>query len=369
VRAIIDSLRSGNYSTITVLTLLAVALLAGFLHAFTPGHGKALVAAYLVANQSNLFQAAALGLLVTLTHTASIYLFGALSFTATYLFLPSRVIPLTMLVSGSLIVGLGLWMLLGRMLGLSVNHAHLIANLSVLKEHDANVLLDGSAAGASELLIIAAEEPPVRAALQAAGAEGITLCSLGCETHGLSRFVKAERLNMPLIRRAVKTGAVDSLVVGCEKREKAVGRLLGRLEKDRIAAPPGSVKEAIGLLLNCIKRFPRRGRIAIPEQKLSWKNLASMGFIGGMVPCPDALAILLVALSIGQIAMGMTIVLCFSAGLSLALISLGILIVIGHRLISQSSPVKRLSGFMPYITSAFITCLGVVMILKTVPRL
>ena len=44
----------------------------GGLHALTPGHGKTLVAAYLVGSRGTVRHATALGAIVTFTHTASV---------------------------------------------------------------------------------------------------------------------------------------------------------------------------------------------------------------------------------------------------------------------------------------------------------
>ena len=51
---------------------LGVAFLAGAAHALTPGHGKALVAAYLAGSRGTVWDAVYLGTVVTITHTASV---------------------------------------------------------------------------------------------------------------------------------------------------------------------------------------------------------------------------------------------------------------------------------------------------------
>jgi len=53
---------------------LGLALLWGAAHALAPGHGKSMVAAYLLGTEGRVRDAVALGGIVTLTHTASIYL-------------------------------------------------------------------------------------------------------------------------------------------------------------------------------------------------------------------------------------------------------------------------------------------------------
>ena len=55
---------------------LAVAFGLGGAHALTPGHGKTIVAAYLVGSRGTMKQAAFLGGMVTFTHTISVFLLG-----------------------------------------------------------------------------------------------------------------------------------------------------------------------------------------------------------------------------------------------------------------------------------------------------
>src|SRR5262249_20295348 len=52
-----------------ILALLGAAVF-GALHALTPGHGKTMVAAYLVGQRGTVWHACLLGLVTTLTHTA-----------------------------------------------------------------------------------------------------------------------------------------------------------------------------------------------------------------------------------------------------------------------------------------------------------
>ncbi|MBL8794770.1 MAG: nickel transporter, partial [Planctomycetia bacterium] len=55
-----------------VLLYLAAILGAG--HALTPGHGKTLVAAYLVGERGTVWHAVLLGVVTTLTHTSTVLL-------------------------------------------------------------------------------------------------------------------------------------------------------------------------------------------------------------------------------------------------------------------------------------------------------
>ncbi|MEZ4409806.1 MAG: hypothetical protein R3A52_25530 [Polyangiales bacterium] len=70
------ALRDPSRSVGFILSALALAFALGAGHALSPGHGKTLVAAYLVGSRGDLRHALLLGLTVTVTHTASVFLLG-----------------------------------------------------------------------------------------------------------------------------------------------------------------------------------------------------------------------------------------------------------------------------------------------------
>ena len=98
-----------------ILGALFLAALLGALHALSPGHGKTIVAAYLVGSQGKAYHAIALGGIVTLVHTGSVFLLGILTLTASRYFLAADVFPVLELVSGLLIFVLGLGLLYPRL--------------------------------------------------------------------------------------------------------------------------------------------------------------------------------------------------------------------------------------------------------------
>ena len=71
-----------------VCLALAVAAGLGALHALEPGHGKTVVAAYLVGTRGTTRHALALGLIVTATHTLGVYLLGAVTLYASLYVVP-----------------------------------------------------------------------------------------------------------------------------------------------------------------------------------------------------------------------------------------------------------------------------------------
>jgi ABC-type nickel/cobalt efflux system permease component RcnA len=100
-----------------VLMALAVAAGLGGVHALEPGHGKTLVAAYLIGSQGTMKHAFFLGLIVTATHTAGVYLLGAVTLYAAQYVMPEQLYPWLGVLSGVLITGLGLVLFARRFFG------------------------------------------------------------------------------------------------------------------------------------------------------------------------------------------------------------------------------------------------------------
>ena len=111
-------LRSGSSDTGALLAALVVAMVLGALHALGPGHGKAMVAAYLVGSRGTASQAVILGSTVTVTHTIGVYLLGAVTLVAAQYVLPERLYPVLGVLSGVLVAVIGLGLLRSRWIGL-----------------------------------------------------------------------------------------------------------------------------------------------------------------------------------------------------------------------------------------------------------
>ena len=108
---------------VLVLFLLA-AFGWGALHALSPGHGKAMVAAYLVGTRGTARQAVLLGATVTVTHTIGVFALGFVTLALSSLILPEDLYPWLNLVSGALVVGVGLAVLRARVRGARHSHSH-----------------------------------------------------------------------------------------------------------------------------------------------------------------------------------------------------------------------------------------------------
>jgi nickel/cobalt transporter (NicO) family protein len=108
--------------------VLALLLLAAFgwgaLHALSPGHGKAMVAAYLVGTRGTARHALALGGTVTITHTIGVFGLGVVTMALSQYVLPEDLYPWLTLVSGLMVLGIGAGVLRSRMRRARAHHHH-----------------------------------------------------------------------------------------------------------------------------------------------------------------------------------------------------------------------------------------------------
>lgn len=225
-----------------VALCLAVSVVLGALHALTPGHGKTMVAAYLIGTRGRIIDAVSLGLIVTLTHTFSIYLLGVVALLFSQYVLPETLFPWFGLVSGAGVMGLG---------------AYLFIRSSRNQE--------------------ASADP-------------------NYHSHGWYSHSHAH---------------------------------------------------------------------AHAPKRLSWE-IVTLGISGGMIPCPDALAVLLLAMALNQILLGLAMVVAFSVGLAAVLIGIGVMVVIARPLLERYSGGSRLLGrILPRLSAAAVTLIGLVFVIKS----
>jgi nickel/cobalt exporter len=131
-----------------VLVSLLVSFFWGAAHALSPGHGKSIVAAYLVGARGTPRHAVLLGLTVTVTHTIGVFALGLVTLSLSAFIVPSDLYPWLNLVSALLVVGVGLSVLRWRVRewrrGPSVHdhghshshdHSHGAAHLHVKGDH------------------------------------------------------------------------------------------------------------------------------------------------------------------------------------------------------------------------------------------
>lgn len=216
-----------------LLVGLGLSALLGGLHALTPGHGKTLVAAYLIGSHGTAKHAAALGGIVTLTHTASVIAVGLLALLASQFIVPNALVPALEVCAGLLVVVMGVRLVRTRRHSLREDEHH--------HHHD---------------------------------------------HHHLPKDVRPD-------------------------------------------------------------------------------DLLAMGVSGGLVPCPEALGVMLIAIGLNRIALGLGLIVAFSFGLATVLIAIGVLLVRSRsRLRRLGKPGGSWQRRLPLISAVVVTLLGAGIVLK-----
>jgi nickel/cobalt exporter len=107
-----------------ILVALGAAFVLGSAHALTPGHGKTIVAAYLVGSRGTLRHAAFLGAIVTFTHTIVVFALGLVTLFLFDYVVPEKITAFLGALSGVSIAVIGAWMLFKKILATSDSRSH-----------------------------------------------------------------------------------------------------------------------------------------------------------------------------------------------------------------------------------------------------
>lgn len=289
--ALSSLVRAQALSPLFLLTACVLSLALGALHALTPGHGKTLVAAYLVGSQGRTRDAVFLGSVVTATHTGSVLLLGLVTLVASRYLMPAAFVPVLEFLSGLLVAGFGVQLLVQRSRAL---YAWYTAQ---------------------------------RAAQRAARHGG----DIRAETHGHSHVSPAQAAG----------------------HDPAHGHTHPHYHEH--GHPDSHELLSDGALPD----DDSEGATALAGHPMTWRSLLTLGISGGLVPCPDAIALLLVAVAVNRIPLGMLLIVAFSLGLAAVLIVIGIAMVNGMRFISKSDVASRITVYAPTLSALAVFVLGV----------
>jgi nickel/cobalt transporter (NicO) family protein len=294
------SLVSGELTPKVILWTLGLAFVLGALHALTPGHGKTMVAAYLVGSRGTVGQAILLGIVVTVTHTASVFLLGLGCMFAFQYVVPEKIIPWLGFLSGLLITGVGIALIYARSTGKELFHGHShenghghshLSGLGHAPEHSHSHSSERNHSHDHEHSHSHSSEHSHSHAPEHGHSHDSRL--------GSDSGVAAEQHESESAPQARETDD------------------LGHSHTHSHASESGELEES---------RPVQRSSEEKPEKVSLWA-LISLGISGGMVPCPEALMVLLGAISLNRLLLGMAVLASFSAGLASLLILIGILVV------------------------------------------
>jgi nickel/cobalt exporter len=100
------------------------------------------------------------------------------------------------------------------------------------------------------------------------------------------------------------------------------------------------------------------------QERFAGRNVTTgqiflFGLTGGLMPCPSAFAVLLVCLQLKQFALGFALVLAFSLGLALTLVTVGALAALSVKHATKRfAGLHKLAARMPYASVAVMVCIG-----------
>lgn len=280
---------------------LIVAFGLGGAHALEPGHGKTIVAAYLVGSRGTLKHAAILGGVVTFTHTISVFLLGIAMLLLSKSFVPERVIRVLEAVSGLSIVAIGAVMLiqrLRRLRGAAADHHH-------HHSHDHG------------------------------------------HSHGHSHddgHSHAHQHAHPDDHDHVHSHTHDHVHPHAHEHGHA--------------HPHEHPHEH----LHTHDHGPH-GHSHVPAGDITLGNLMALGVSGGLVPCPAALVIMLAAIAFGHVGAGLVLLVAFSLGLAGVLMAVGMMVLYAKSWLPDPAASSRhpLFRLVPVISAIVIMCIGLVM--------
>jgi nickel/cobalt exporter len=317
-RSFANLVASRNLTVRLGLLSVAVAFVLGIFHAIAPGHGKTVMAAYLVGQRGTLRQALGVGAGVTLTHTAGVLVLGLILSVSTVA-APERLYPWLGTLSGLMLASIGIGLLLRarRLHKLGVDgiwHSHAPGGHG----HVHSDWLPHAATPHAGATIVASTPAPM---LVGAGAP----TSKHTYDHAPHSHAPHSHDHAPreVWSPAHATGASDTEV----RQVEGVG--------EGVAAAPGA-------------------------PVMGWRWIVAMGFAGGMVPSPSALVVLLGAVALGRTWFGVALVSAYGVGMATTLVVAGLVLVrarvhIERLVVSERGRrMTRVLSVLPMITAVVI---------------
>ena len=293
------------------LTGLVLAILLGSLHALAPGHGKTVMAAYMLGGEGTGRQAMALCATVTVTHTAGVLVLGT-ALTVTTVIAPERLYPILGAISGLLVASIGVTMLRrarqARTTGFFGTTGHSHPHL----DHDHPDHHDHDTAPDRELVAIGAQVVEHSHGPAPAPDDH----SAHAHTHGHQ----------------------------AQQHEAHGHQAHGHSHPDL-------------------------------SQPVSWRSLVGMGFAGGMVPSPSALLVLLGAIALGRTWFGVALVIAYGIGMAVSLVAAGLFLLrIRNRLdryltTRNGQRASKRMAIMPVVTASFVVAGGLYVALRALLQL
>jgi nickel/cobalt transporter (NicO) family protein len=346
------------------------AILLGALHGLEPGHSKTMMAAFIVAIRGTVAQAVLLGLAATVSHTAIVWAIalGGLYFGRQWNSATTE--PYFQVASAVLIIGVALWMMWrtwrhrADFAGPAHDHDHHHQHGHHHGEHEAARRID-TVHGMLRLQIYEQGVPP-RFRLATESGAGWPAEQVQLETeradgsrqtfsfHSCDGYLESEQV-VPepheFVARLHLGAAQHRRDYDLEFVEPGHDHVVPEYRGLDVSAPGYQDPHELAHADDIRRRFANRN--------VTTGQIIMFGVTGGLIPCPASITVLLLCLQLKQVALGATLVLCFSIGLVLTMVSSGTIAALGMR-----HAARHFSGFgefarrAPYLSGALILLVG-----------
>ena len=321
-----DIFRTTDLTPLVILGSLLTAVVIGAGHALTPGHGKTLMAAYLVGSRGTAVHAVGLGLSVAVSHTIGILTLALIIVGAGSILPPDVVYRVTPVVAGASIIAIGGWMLFNE----------------VRRRRTGRSLVTvGEGPGAHEHAPIHEHAPVLARAAEPSTPVG--------HEHGDGEH------------RHDHDGLSDA---PHGHDHQALGHHDQPHDHDHPHDPEASPAHAEPVAGEHSHGGIRHSHLPPAGTTLSWRGLFVLGLAGGLIPSTSALLILLGSIAAGRPAFGLVLVVAFGLGMAAVMTGVGLAMIVARtrldRMPSRSS-LGRLAAIAPLVASIAVLGLGVVL--------
>jgi nickel/cobalt exporter len=336
------------------------AILLGALHGLEPGHSKTMMAAFIVAIRGTVRQAILLGLAATASHTAVVWLVAIGGMYLGQNLDAQTTEPYFQLASAVLIIAIALWILWRTWRGEQMwrfeqgdDHHHV---------HDESRRID-TGHGRVELSIFEEGVAP-RWRLHTLTGHPWQAADVGLQTTredgSMRRFAFIQR-----------DGYLESVDEIPEPHAFNVRLSLGHgghshdydlefHEHDHAHAEDGLELSLEGYQDAHERAHANDIRRRFASRNVSTGQVILFGLTGGLIPCPAAITVLLLCLQVKEVTLGAVLVLSFSVGLALTLVTVGVAAAIGTRHASNRWPwLGVVARRAPYLSSLLIIGVGI----------
>ena len=354
-----DMLRAEELSIGLILFALVMSLFLGAAHALEPGHGKTIVAAYLIGSRGTVANAIFLGGVVTFTHTFSVILLGIITLFASRYILPEQLFPWLGASSGLLIMGLGGWLFVRNLTGGShgpMGHGPGEEEDREHDDHDRDA--DRDRASGPRFRVAG---PGQQAGLTASGGHDHPHPHGHDDRehshdhpHGEGDQHSHEHPHNGDREHSHDRDAHDHSDDHSDSHSHDHDH-----SHDEDGGHDHSDESAL------MHSHGGKSHSHVPPGKVTLGSLLALGISGGIVPCPGALVILLLAVALHRIVFGLTLIVSFSLGLAAVLIAIGILMVKARPMMERFSGEGKLIKRLPVVSALIIILVGFVMAVRS----